>query len=214
MGANSSKHKITAQDRAILDLKVQRDKLKKYQKSINVVLEKEVDIARQALAKGDKKRALLALRKKKYQEQLLEKTDQQLLNLEELTQSVEYALVEKQVLDGLKSGNAVLKEIHKETSVEAVEKLMDDTADAIAYQNEVDELLSGQVSSEDEEEIERELAALQQQELEAELPSVPAERLPETEQKLPEVPSHEPSEPIAQSVKGKEKPQKEAMLAS
>ena len=51
------------------------------------------------------------------------------------TQSVEYALVEKQVLDGLKSGNAVLKEIHKETSVEAVEKLMDDTADAIAYRN-------------------------------------------------------------------------------
>jgi charged multivesicular body protein 6 len=35
----------------------------------------------------------------------------------------------------LKSGNAVLNEIHKETSVEAVEKLMDDTAEAIAYQN-------------------------------------------------------------------------------
>jgi charged multivesicular body protein 6 len=44
-------------------------------------------------------------------------------------------LVEKQVLEGLKNGNSVLKEIHKETSIEAVEKLMDDTADAIAYQN-------------------------------------------------------------------------------
>jgi hypothetical protein len=38
-------------------------------------------------------------------------------------------------LEGLKHGNDVLSEIHKETSVEAVEKLMDDTADAIAYQN-------------------------------------------------------------------------------
>jgi hypothetical protein len=35
----------------------------------------------------------------------------------------------------LKKGNDVLNEIHKETSVEAVEKLMDDTAEAIAYQN-------------------------------------------------------------------------------
>jgi charged multivesicular body protein 6 len=44
-------------------------------------------------------------------------------------------LVEKQIFEGLKKGNDVLNEIHKETSVEAVEKLMDDTADAIAYQN-------------------------------------------------------------------------------
>lgn len=39
------------------------------------------------------------------------------------------------MLEGLKQGNSVLNEIHKETSVEAVERLMDDTADAIAYQN-------------------------------------------------------------------------------
>lgn len=38
-------------------------------------------------------------------------------------------------MEGLKQGNDVLKEIHKETSIEAVEKLMDDTAEAIAYQN-------------------------------------------------------------------------------
>ena len=44
-------------------------------------------------------------------------------------------MVEKELLEGLKQGNDVLKEIHKETSVEAVEKLMDDTAEAIAYQN-------------------------------------------------------------------------------
>ncbi|PHZ09110.1 uncharacterized protein RHIMIDRAFT_263930 [Rhizopus microsporus ATCC 52813] len=84
MGVGSSKHKITSQDKAILDLKVQRDKLKKYQKNLNVVIEKEIAAAKLALSQGNKKKALLALKKKKYQEQLLEKTDQQLLNLEEL----------------------------------------------------------------------------------------------------------------------------------
>ncbi|KAG2194658.1 hypothetical protein INT47_002342 [Mucor saturninus] len=212
MGAGASKNKITSQDKAILDLKVQRDKLKRYQKNLNVVIEKEVEAAKLALTQGNKKKALLALKKKKYQVQLLDKTDQQLMNLEELTHSIEYALVEKEILEGLKSGNAVLNEIHKETSVEAVEKLMDDTAEAIAYQNEIDEMLTGLMTSEDEEEIMKELDELREQELSAELPDVPNNKLPEVDivDKLPEVPTHAPSG-------GKEaaKPSKErqAMLA-
>jgi hypothetical protein len=42
--------------------------------------------------------------------------------------------VEKDVVFGLQQGNAVLREINKEMSFKSVEKLMDDTADAIAYQ--------------------------------------------------------------------------------
>ncbi|KAI9032824.1 Snf7-domain-containing protein [Phycomyces nitens] len=210
MGSNASKNKITAQDKAILDLKIQRDKLKQYQKKLNVVLEKEVSEARKALGQGNKKKALLALKKKKYQEQLLEKTDQQLMNLEELTNTIEFALVEKQVMEGLKGGNATLKEIHKEMSLEDVEKLMDDTEDAIAYQNELDEMLSGRITAEDEEEILRELEGLRQEELEAALPEVPNHPLPETERtevSYPEVPTHTP---IASSSKSTEK---QAMLA-
>ncbi|CAO3612749.1 unnamed protein product [Mucor hiemalis] len=200
MGAATCKNKITSQDKAILDLKVQRDKLKRYQKNINVVIEKEVEAAKVALKQGNKQKALLALKKKKYQIQLLEKTDQQLMNLEELTHSIEYALVEKELLEGLKQGNNVLKEIHKETSIEAVEKLMDDTAEAIAYQNEIDEMLGGLISAEDEEEIQKELDELQEQELDARLPDVPVNKLPEQERtditdKIPDVPTHIPSEP-------------------
>lgn len=88
MGAGSSKNKITDQDQAILDLKVQRDKLKQYQKKLQVVADKEVEVAKQCLAQGNKKKALISLKKKKYQEQLLEKTDAQLLNLEELVSFV------------------------------------------------------------------------------------------------------------------------------
>ncbi|KAI9261054.1 Snf7-domain-containing protein [Sporodiniella umbellata] len=165
MGANASKNKITQHDKAVLDLKVQRDKLKKYQKKIHTVIEKEIALAKVALSQGNKSKALLALKKKKYQEQLLEKTEQQLMNLEELTQSIEYAVVEKQVLEGLKNGNSVLNEIHKETSLEAVERLMDDTADAIAYQKEIDEMLHGLMSAEDEEEILKELDELTEKEV-------------------------------------------------
>jgi charged multivesicular body protein 6 len=121
--------------RAILDMKNQRDRLHQYQRKITVLTDKETDIARQMLAKGDKKRALLALRRKKYQESLLTKTDAQLAQLEKLTSDVEFALIQKDVVFGLQQGTKVLKEIHAEMGgIENVEKLMGETADAIAYQ--------------------------------------------------------------------------------
>lgn len=115
------------------------------------------------LAQGDKKRALLALRRKKYQESLLAKTDAQLEQLEKLTYSVEFALIQKDVVFGLQQGTKVLTEIHREMGgIEHVEKLMGETADAIAYQKEVSEMLGdGRITNQDEEEVEDELAALE-----------------------------------------------------
>ncbi|CAJ0646719.1 6540_t:CDS:2 [Entrophospora sp. SA101] len=182
MGNKSTK--ITTQDRAILDLKVQRDKLKQYQKKIKVVADKETEIAKKALSQGNKRTALLALRKKKYQQQLLEKTDTQLFNLEELTQSIEFALVEKDVFAGLEKGNSILKEIHKEISIEKVEKLMEETEDAISYQNEIEELLSGKITDEDEDEILKELDKIQAEEFEGKFSKVPDTQLPTVEENL------------------------------
>jgi len=43
--------------------------------------------------------------------------------------------VEQKVFQGLKQGNSVLTELQKEMSLDEVEKLMADTAEAIEYQN-------------------------------------------------------------------------------
>lgn len=116
-------------------MKNQRDKLHQYQRRITILTDKETDIARQLLTKGDKKGALLALRRKKYQQSLLAKTDAQLEQLEKLTASVEFAQIQKDVVFGLQQGTKVLKEIHAEMGgIDHVEKLMGETADAIAYQ--------------------------------------------------------------------------------
>ena len=88
------------------------------------------------MANGDKKRALLALRRKKYQESLLAQTDAQLEQLEQLTRNVEFAQIQKDIVFGLQQGSKVLREIHAEMGgIDKVEKLMGETADAIAYQN-------------------------------------------------------------------------------
>lgn len=66
---------------------------------------------------------------------MLSKTDLQLEQLEKLTDSVEFALVQKDVLFGLKRGTEVLKMINEEMGgLEGVEKLMGETEEARRYQ--------------------------------------------------------------------------------
>ncbi|KAI0910247.1 charged multivesicular body protein 6 [Ustulina deusta] len=204
----NSNSRVTAQDKAILDLKLQRDKLHQYQRRIVLLTNKETDVARQLLAAGDKKRALLALRRKKYQEQLLAKTDAQLAQLEQLTHSVEFALIQKDVVFGLQQGTRVLKEIHAEMGgIEHVEKLMGETADAIAYQKEVSDMLGGRITNQDEDEVEDELAALEREvNGPSSLPAVPVT--------TPIVLGTSVDEQEPLDIQGERRPERQAMLAS
>lgn len=172
---------MSSHDKAVLDLKVQRDKLTQYQKKMRAVVEKETEMARELLRKGQRPKALLALKKKRFQEQLLTKSEAQLSNLQEMIDSVEFAQMEKRVFDGLKAGNEVLKEIQAEMSLDAVEELMADTQEAIAHQQEIENILAGKLTDEDEEAILAELDELVQQ---AEQEGVP---------QMPEVPAGEPT---------------------
>lgn len=102
MGGLFGKHKktvsrVTEQDKAVLQLKQQRDKLKQYQKKIELNLEKDRRLAKKLLGEGKRDRAKLLLKKKKYQENLLQNTDTQLERLEQLTHDLEFAQIEIQV---------------------------------------------------------------------------------------------------------------------
>ncbi|KAJ3275715.1 hypothetical protein HDV01_007181 [Terramyces sp. JEL0728] len=143
----------------------ERLQLTKTQDVLQKVIDRELVVAKQQLLLKNHHAARLALSKKKYQEQLLEKTGNQLMTIEQLTQSIEYALVEQDIINRLQLGNKVLEQIHQEMSIEKVEKIMDDTADAIQYQNEIQEIISRELNEEDEEEIMAELDRLIEEEV-------------------------------------------------
>lgn len=187
--------RVTEHDKAVLQLKQQRDKLKQYQKRITLQLERERQVAKQLLHDGKKEKAKLLLKKKRYQEQLLEKTDNQISNLEKMVGDIEFAQIELKVIEGLKIGNDCLKKMHEVMSIEEVERIMDETQEGIDYQRQIDELLAGSLTSEDEEAILEELEAITQEDLE--LPEAPKEPLPETT-------------PEKQAVKNKPRPQQVA----
>ncbi|XP_050030516.1 charged multivesicular body protein 6-A [Dermacentor andersoni] len=216
MGVLFGKHKkvsrVTEQDKAILQLKQQRDKIKQYQKKIFSTLENERQLARKLLHEGRKEKAMLLLKKKRFMEQMLEKTDGQLTNLERMVHDIEYAQIEIQVVEGLKVGNESLKKLHEVLSVEAIEKLIDETQEGIEKQKEIDDLLSGQLTAQDDEAVLAELEALvSEEEARAvlDLPSVPAES---GELLLPNVPSM--AEAAGPPKKVRKEQKTEALVAS
>lgn len=137
----------------------------------------------------------MILRKKKYQENLLGTTDKEIEALEKLTNDLEFAQVQQQVLDGLKVGNEALKKIHEILTIDEVERIMDETREGIEKQQEIDAIIStGALSQEDEDSVAAELEEL----VASTLPAIDED----IDDKLPEVPTEEP---VAEKKRKKER---------
>ncbi|KAG2381766.1 hypothetical protein C9374_006150 [Naegleria lovaniensis] len=171
--------KVNEHDKAVLELKSHRDKVKVYQKKLSSVIEKERDVAKTLLKEGKKEKALLALKKKKYQESLLDKTQKQLENLQNMVDQLEFAQIEKQVFDGLKQGKQALEILQKEMgSIEDIEKLMEESREAIQYQEEISRIISESLTPDDIHSVEEDLNELEAVMLQEKLPQVNKTPLP------------------------------------
>eukprot|EP00106_Octopus_bimaculoides_P021630 XP_014789072.1 PREDICTED: charged multivesicular body protein 6-A-like [Octopus bimaculoides] len=222
--------RITEQDKAVLQLKVQRDKLKQYTKKLEANLVREKEAARALLKNGRRERVKLLLRKKKFQEGLIQKTENQLETLERLVHDIEFAQIEANVLQSLKEGNDSLKKMHEavrcdlkkicvifSTSSYYIEAsslahlhllfvIVYDINKSIKYQQEIDDLLAGGLTEEDEDDVLAELDAL----IEADVEPAKKEELPEDIQ-LPDVPEDKLEDKIAEK---KQKAAEPVMVAS
>lgn len=77
---------------------------------------------------------MLLLKKKKYTERILDKTDNELLNVENLIMEIEFKKIEENVLKGIQVGNETLKQLNAVFSIEQIESILDETEAGVRKQ--------------------------------------------------------------------------------
>lgn len=113
-------------------------------------------------------------------------------------QSIEFTQIEMKVMEGLQLGNECLNKMHQVMSLEEVERILDETQEAVEYQRQIDELLAGSLTQEDEDAILEELNTIAQEQVQ--LPDVPSEPLPEKKpDKVPVKARPRQADPVAAS---------------
>ncbi|KAG5188529.1 Snf7-domain-containing protein, partial [Tribonema minus] len=166
-GGNGAKVKnrphVSDHDKAVLDLKVARDRLKRYQKKLDGEAQMLTTQAQALVKEGRKDRALVLLKIKRFKAEQASKADAQLFTVTELLETVEWEGHQAQVLAALSEGTKALNSLHEAMPIEDVEQLMADTQEALEYEQQVNSIIAGAWSPENEDELLEEFEALQKE---------------------------------------------------
>jgi len=205
------KREVSQIDRAILDLKVSRDRLTRYKKKLNLDSTKLLSKAKTYKSKNtsaDTKNALNLLKLRKLKLKEVDNIDSQLLTLQGMVSNIQSKEEEKEVLAALRTGKNALEKLHAENSLEDVMNLMDDVQEQNELEEEINNVLvnTGEtLTLVEEDELELELQALMEgdvTEIQAEvpperskldLPEVPVNKLPEVQNKVDEEATKQPA---------------------
>lgn len=103
---------------------------------------KNKQLALELYNKGLKERALVVLRRHKCLEEILKRTETQLMTLEGLVHDIEYTQIEVSVVEGLKVGSEALKQLNSLMNIDDIQQMMEDNAEAAEKQREIDNILS------------------------------------------------------------------------
>jgi charged multivesicular body protein 4A/B len=105
-------------------------------------MEKLVAEAKEKNAKGDKRGALFAMKKRKLHENEIAKIENVKMTLETQAINLEGATQNIETFDSMKSGNSAMKSIRKLFGIEQVDKIIDDTKDEMEMHREIDGALT------------------------------------------------------------------------
>lgn len=141
------------------------------QKKIDIVIKE----AKAKMAKGDKKGALYAMKRKKLYDQEQAKIQNVRFTLETQVINLESAQQNAQTYSALKQGNTAMAGIRKDVGIEQVDDVMDEIREEMEMAQEINDAIAQPVDPlmADEDELLEELNMLETADLEAELLAPP-----------------------------------------
>ena len=188
-GNNAQKKELPK--KAIVELREHIQMLNKKKSHLEDQVSDQEALARKYVA-TNKNLAKNALKRKKGYEGQLMKIENQIDSLETQLTAIESANLNLETMKAMKQGANAMKQIHGEYDVDKVENTMDDIREQVELADEILEAISRPVRSEyvDEDELEDELAALQEEAAEqAPVQKVKQPAQKSTAQELPNFPS-------------------------
>lgn len=165
---------ISDADRAILDLKIARDKLRAYQAKLSKESETLTQQAVQLLKSGKRDRALLTVKFKRFRQDKIREIEGQLLTVEKMVNTIEWETRQATVIASLKSGTDALNAMHAAMSLESIQDLLEESKAAQDKEQEISNILSQapELSRDEEDAVQRELAELEEEQQAAAAPVV------------------------------------------
>ena len=118
----SRTEKLNKEERALLDCKICRDKIKRYIKSLEKNASLKRAQAKEALQNKNKDRARLYMRQSKMYQEQIKTSEGQLELIENQITQIETAQSQKDVFTVLKQGNDLLKKLQEEVNVEKLQE--------------------------------------------------------------------------------------------
>jgi len=148
---------------AIQKNKTAIDTLDKRQKLLEKRISDEEEDAKRRVASGDKRGALMSLKRKKMLEGELENLMNSRMTLEQQINSLETAQMNQIAVAALAHGVNVHKQLNKQIDADRVDQLMEDLQEQQDLQNEIAQVMSSGNRIADDEDLMKELEALESQ---------------------------------------------------
>lgn len=143
-------------DRTVLDLKNARDKLRRFRKKLDEDCVRLKDKAAVYLDNNQKERAISLLKLRKYKTKEADNVESQLFNLMNMINTVEFEVQNVEVLQAMQKGTEALNKMHENISLETVERILDESREAIELENQIANMISAEFTKNDDDEIEEE----------------------------------------------------------
>ncbi|ODQ79603.1 hypothetical protein BABINDRAFT_161985 [Babjeviella inositovora NRRL Y-12698] len=185
-GGNSQTKKEMPK-KAIVDLREHISMLNKKQSHLENQIGEQDALARKNIT-VNKNVAKAALKRKKVYEGQLDKIQAQIDSLDTQLNAIESANLNLETMKAMKQGAKAMKQIHGDFDVDKVDATMDDIREQVELSEEISEAISRPLGQEiDDDELEDELAALQEEAENSRAEKVPA-KASEPERRMPSLP--------------------------
>lgn len=171
-GSSSKKDEPTIGG-AIAKLQNIEELLIKKQEFLERKIQMELDVVK-ANGTRNKRLSIPALKRKKRYEEQLRKLDGTLTTIELQREALENANTNTKVLETMKLASDVLKKSQKDLDLDKVHDILDDISEQQEVSAEITQAISSPIGGDlDEDDLEKELELLEQEELDKELMTVP-----------------------------------------